>query len=307
MDTEEVKKMPGSENESVRYEADEKFNLFAVYSLLILAGEHWRELKEQKEGLFYSQVWKNLQEEKVESFGEAIDLAEKQLAASPQLEGIGSRKNVVTSSVEHFLETREGLFRSAFLPFLEGAVLAGLRTGLLVNSWWRLANYGFSVEPYNAKGESAAFPYRSVSDMKKKDADAFRELVEDLYCILGTIGASYHIREIKEKGIPLFLPEIRGINNPPFQPYPKDGFKDEEIAYQHSITLVEELYQDWEFDIELYLPFLVFRFEEALYYALKYPGNEYQDYLRSLNLREDWNSNFLDAEYQYETVMGEGK
>ena len=307
MNTEEVKKMPGSENESVRYEADDRFNTFAIYSLLILAREHYRELKEQKEGLFYAQVWKNLQEGKAEAFGEAVDLAEKQLAVSPQLEGIGSRKGVVTSSVEHFLETREGLFRSALLPFLEGAILAGLRTGLLVNSWWRLANYGFSVEPYNAKGERVAFPYRSVSDMKKKDRDAFRELVEDYYCLLGTTGGSYHIREIEEKGIPLFLPEVRGRIDASFQPYPKDGFKDEEIALQHSITLVEELYLDWEFDIELYLPFLVFRFEEALYYALKYPGNEYQDYIRSLDLRKDWNSNFLDAEYQYETVMGEGK
>ena len=165
-------------------------------------------------------------------------------------------------------------------------------------------NYGFSVEPYDKDGKEVAFPYSSVSAMKKKDGKAFRLLVLDYYAELETTGSVYHAREAWREE------DENGKLDLSFRPYPKDGFTAEEIASQHSYKgeepiKPEELYESWEWDIELYLPFLVYRFEESLYFALKYPGNEYKRHIESLNFREDWDNNYGETEYSYGKIFGE--
>lgn len=299
-------------NEPVINEGEDKRHIYALYSWLIQTEEHTREIETRKEGRLFLNVQKALQEGKAESLSEAVDYVRKnmdggiykQLADSPE-EAITTLFDVVETSVEHFLNTREESFRSAFLPYVEGVLLAGLRAGILVNSWWRLANYGFSVEPYDKDGEKVAFPYRSVSEMKKKDKDAFLLLAVDYFSELETVGSMYHVRERwREQG-------ESGEVDFSFRPYPKDGFTAEEIASRYPAgedeepITVDELYESWEWDIELYVPFLVYRFEEALYYALKYPGNEYKRHIASLNVREDWDANYGETEYSYGKIFGE--
>ena len=302
-------------NESVRNEGEDKLTAYTLYAFLILQEEHSRELESQVEGRVYVLAQKALKETEAESLPEALEHVKKDVLGgaiykrySDTPEGaIGTLEKVVYSSSKHFLDTRADAFRLAFLPYVEAVLLAGLRSGILVNSWWRLVNYGFSVEPYTdktPKDKLEAFPYRSLSEMKKKDRDAFRELAEDYFSELESTGGFLHALESMRE------PDEAGKVDYSFRPYPKDGFTAEEIARQHSYKeeeelKVEELYNSWEFDIELYLPFLVFRFEEALYYAMKYPGKEYLDYIKSLNVREDWDENYGETEYSYGGIFGE--
>ena len=298
-------------NEPVTNVGEDKENVYFLYSFLIQTEEHARDIQTRKEGYFIRQVEKALQEGKAESLSEACDFVQKnmegavykELADSPE-GAIRTLKDVVEPLGRHFLDTREESFCRAFLPYVEGVLLAGLRAGILVNSWWRLVNYGFSVEPFDKDGKEVAFPYRSVSDMKKrKDRDAFRLLVEDYYSELETTGSWYHAREKWRKE------DENGEVDLSFRPYPKDGFTAEEIASQHSTKDepidVDALYESWEWDVELFLPFLIFRFVESLYYALKYPGDEYKRYIESLNVREDWDGNYGETDYSYGKIFGE--
>lgn len=296
-------------NEPVTPTREERENTYLFYCLLIRQGEISSELSKVKEGRFCQLIQKALQEKKAETLSEAVDYVKagleggvyKELADTHE-EAMGTLWEVFVSPSRHFLDTREESFRLAFSPYVEGVLLAGLRAGILVNTWWRLANYGFSVEPYNKGGERVAFPYRSVSEMKKKDRDAFRLLEEDFYSELELLGSSFHITEPKRE------PGKDGEVDFSFRPYPKEGFTAEEIAERYSQEepiQADELYESWEWDIELFLPFLVNRFEESLYYALKYPGNEYKRHIESLNVREDWDAHYGETEYSYGKIFGE--
>lgn len=299
-------------NESVRNEGEDLLNVYTLYAFIILQEEHSRELRSQTEGRVYKLVQNAIQEGKAETVSDAIDYIEKEqgdalykpLADSPD-GALGTLQRVVLSSSRHFLDTRADSFRLAFLPYVEEVLLAGLRSGILLCSWWRLVNYGFSVEPYDDKADEVAlFPYRSISEMPRKDREAFRLLAEDYFSELESLGGVYHVLEGWRE------PDEEGRVDYSFRPYPKDGFLAEEIARQHSYKgeealTVEELYKSWEYETELYIPFLVFRFDEALYYAMKYPGREYLDYVHSLNAREDWDENYGDTEYSYDKIFGE--
>ena len=298
-------------NEPVINEGEDKRNVYGLYSFIIQTEEHARDIETRKEGRLFLNVQKALQEGKAESFSEAVEYVQRNMEGglykhygdSPE-ETVRTIKDVVETSVDNYLNTREESFRLAFLPYVEGVLLAGLKAGILVNSWWRLVNYGFSVEPYDKDGKEVAFPYSSVSAMKKKDGEAFRLLVLDYYAELETTGSVYHAREAWREE------DENGKLDLSFRPYPKDGFTAEEIASQHSYKgeepiKPEELYESWEWDIELYLPFLVYRFEESLYFALKYPGNEYKRHIESLNVREDWDNNYGETEYSYGKIFGE--
>ena len=300
-------------NESVRNEGEDKLNAYTLYAFLILQEEHSRELESQVEGRVYVLAQKALKETEAESLPEALEHVKKDVLGgaiykrySDTPEGaIGTLEKVVYSSSKHFLDTREESFRLAFLPYIEEVLLAGLRSGILLCSWWRLVNYGFSVEPYDDNSDEVAlFPYRSLSEMTKKDRDALRELALDYYSELESCGGYYHAIESFRK------PDEEGRVDYSFRPYPKDGFTAEEIARQHSYKdeeelPVEELYKSWEYETELYLPFLAYRFDEALYYAMTYPGKEYLDYIKSLNVREDWDENYGETEYSYGKIYGE--
>lgn len=300
-------------NESVRNEGEDKLNAYTLYAFLILQEEHSRELESQAEGRVYILAQKAVEETGAESLPEALEKVLKDVRDgalykrySETPEGaLGTLEKVVYSSSQHFLDTREESFRLAFLPYIEEVLLAGLRSGILLCSWWRLVNYGFSVEPYDdSSDEVALFPYRSLSEMKKKDREALRELALDYYSELESGGSCYHALEGMRKA------DEDGKIDYSFHPYPKDGYLAEEIARQHSYKdeeelPVEELYKSWEYETELYLPFLVYRFDEALYYAMKYPGKEYLDYIRGLDVREDWDGNYGETEYSYDKIFGE--
>ncbi len=294
-------------NEPVKNEREDKENVYFLYSFLIKAEENVQDIKTLREGRFIQKVDKALQEGKADYLSEAVDFVKKELegavykglADSPE-EAMEALKGVLEPSGRHYLDTREESFCRAFLPYVEGVLLAGLRAGILPLSWWRLVNYGFSVEPFDKEGKEVAFPYRSVSDMKKKkDRDAFRLLVEDYYSELETTGSWYHARGGRREGEEDYS----------FRPYPKDGFTAEEIASQNSTKDepidVDALYESWEWELELFLPFLIFRFEESLYYALKYPGDEYKRHIESLNVREDWDGNYGETDYSYGQIFGE--
>lgn len=279
-----------NENESVVSSREDKIDSYAFYSLVINATENAKELEALKEGKVHKKVREKLKSGKYKGEKEALlSLLEEYEKApiyaksgynSPE-EAIDSLKSVVFGKAASFVDTREPLLCSAILPYIEELLLAGMRAKICICTWWRAVNYGFSIEPYNDKKKPTKhedgeyydivdLPYRSLNDMSETDRKAFKRTALDMYYELETLASYYHASE-KMRPTKYESEEV----DLSFKPYPIDGFKASELAEQHEVTR-DELYESWEFEIELYFPFLVYRFDEAVYYALKYKGNEYR-------------------------------
>lgn len=289
------------ENESVVPTREDSISSFSVYSLLVNPDEYGQELSELADARRYRKVLATVKGGNFETsraFREALSVAlsEEDTPLYKRFgdtleEAVAKITRLLEGKAENFLDTREASFRSAFLPYLESVLLAGMRAKILVNTWWRLVNYGFSVQPYDDSEEPGEagyklsdFPYVSVSEMPEKDKEAFRQVTLDVYYVMTDICTLFHTTE-----------KAREDEDYSFRPYPKEGYTASELARKWEYENEDELYESWEHDTELYLGFALFRLDEALYYAFKYKGGEYKEYLSSLNVAEDWNENYQEA------------
>lgn len=179
-----------------------------------------------------------------------------------------------------FVEIREPLLRSALLTYIEPIILAAMREGILRYTWLKMCSYGFSIEP-TKEGEPNAFPYMSVEAMTENDSRAFRLTVEEIYylAIISTIWETVR-RANRDKAEPLF------------KIYPKDGYRTAEPS------------ESWEGEVVKLLPIVRHRIDEAAYYAIRYIGKEYKQYIDSLNVAEDYDYN--RGKGKYNEVMKEG-
>ena len=224
----------------------------------------------------------------------------------------------IFEKAEYFVDMREPAICKYMLPYISDMLIAGMRAKYLVACWIRANLYGFSVEPFAWKEgktygreEAVDFPYRSVSDMPKKDKEAFEKLVLDVYRIIQRTSFDYLYHEL---GKPASSSELSAVQNGEpaiaFKPYPKDGLEKAKYldflkdTWQYEGKTDEEILDDnlqyWYGEIAYYLPVLIHRYDEAIYYALKYVGDEYKDYLASLNVEEDWNA---VSELKYNDIM----
>lgn len=319
MNNKQILKREDSENESVLNTHDGLVDLFIGYYLLLGQEDTVADLRRArvaKELNIINRLLSSRKNIRISDLKEAVALTTYG-EDTPLWERFGDTPKAVsqvidsslTERAEDFIESRYPLLCSAFLNYLEPMLLVGMRTGVLQNSWWRASNYGFSVEPYTVKEEEStpnAFPYTSVEDMTEADKRAFLWTVEDtLHSIMGRTLISTLFKQIvgdEEDG----EAEEDGRE---IKPYPEQGYKAEEIARRASdkdnVIQPSELYDSWEWDIELYLPVIINRLDEAIYYAIKYRGAEYKDYIQSLNVEKDYNLNLGNFE-EYNKAMKEG-
>lgn len=289
------------ENESVVPTREDSVASFSVYSLFVNPDDYGQDLQAIVEARRYRKILATVKGGNFETpreLREALSVALSEEGA-PLYTRFGDTLEEATEKVsrlleskaESFLDTREASFRSAFLPYVEALLLVGMRAKILVNTWWRLVNYGFSVQPYDDSVEPGEagytvsdFPYVSVSDMPEKDKEAFRQVTLDVYYTMLDVCTYFHTTE-----------KAREDEDYSFRPYPKEGYTASELARKWEYESTDKLYETWEHEPELYLGFALFRLDEALYYAFKYRGSEYKDYLSSLNVAEDWNEAFQEA------------
>lgn len=223
---------------------------------------------------------------------------------------------VAKEKARQFMSGREERLRSVFCTeYLAPMLLGGMRGGWLVNTWWRATCYGFSVNPWDTDertGENKynAFPYRSLDEMTDNDRRAFLWTVEDTYYEAESTNAIELVEAYFKEGEGVYFANREEGADARFKCYSKDGYSAEEIARRHSTKdeprTVDDIYASWEYDMELYFPRAIYRQGEALYYAFKYSGTEYLDYIRSLNLEEDFDYGTTDERNLYRNIMKEG-
>lgn len=320
------------ENESVENTREDRYNIYSLYALMICSEDIEKALDEQKEGYFSKKLKELLETGAYKSVSDAMDaLYKSQEGAIYKRYGdtpdavLDTYKGTLDDIANRYLDSREPALRAAFLPYIQKALIASFRAGISVITWWRMVNYGFSVEPYDEDKEPteldkqsgekyykiAAFPYRTVDEMPKKDKVAFEKVARDVYDSIESTAIDFHITERKGELVK------RGASEEVyFLPYPIDGFSKEEIADYHKRADKEnevedwesEIYSSWEYEAELYLPFVISRLDYAIYYALKYKGDEYKEYIKDLDVVKDWNNNYEGGEYngaslEYNEIM----
>lgn len=312
MDNKQILNREDSENESVLYNEEELLDFFFGYFLIYDMPAIISELNTAKDAHGLNFIQKNYTPEKkvrdVRLTYEQGITKVWQLYADSQEEASEIVNRPPLRRAEEFITNRYPSFYSYFLGYLEPLVLVGMRGGWLIGTWWRAVNYGFSVTPTTEDEEEKpnAFPYLNVEDMTEGDRRAFRWTVEDVFFNIIGLSLSFYAKarteDLKEKEYTAFE------TGTPLPPYPAEGLTKEELIKRHSTdsdTLTEkELFQSWLYEVELYLPIAVHRLDEALYYATKYSGAEYKEYIKSLNVEEDFNFNRGAGEYK--KVMTEG-
>lgn len=310
------------ENESVEHTREELENIFHLYALFICSEDINNKLETAREDNFYKCLSRELESGKYSSVSEAADAViesrkdaiYKRLGDTPEA-AISTYKGIIGDIAIRFLDSREPVLRAAFLPYIQKVLIASWRAKISIFTWWRAVNYGLSVEPYDDSKEPteldeqsgekyykiAAFPYRTVDEMPKKDKEAFEKVARDVYEEILSHACIFHCWERKDEL------EQRGADKDTFYlPYPIDGYSYSEIAAFHKRDDKEhevedwekEIYESWEYEAELYLPFLISRLDEAIYYAMKYKGDEYKEYLKYLDVAKDWNSHYGEDEYE---------
>ena len=234
------------------------------------------------------------------------------------------------NAVKSFITTREPELCKTFCKeYLAPLILIGMRGYILTGMWWRAVWYGFSVEPYTKvrkEGEKVtynAFPYRSIKEMTEEDRRAFLWVVEDAYYTNVTL-CSMRQREYmrcpcsNKDGDFSYLSKMTDeeFKQQPdlFVPYPEEGYLEEKIVelysqmhkYDKDIT-VEDIRPDWTFELERFFSAAIHAQDKALYYAMKFSGTEYLDYIRSLDAVEDYKYHTDGVEgYDYDEIMKEG-
>lgn len=288
--------VPGTEVESEEF-TEEEFIMHAMsYAYVINAKENESDAQERAEGKIAIALRELLSTGKYESKKDALlELVKRFEQEKTEYDSCTKTRRELLPAfnrAEHFLSSRELILRKAFLPYLEAMLIAGLKAKKITHVWTRASFYGFSSEPFDwSKGERffredmKDFPYSSMKEMKEKDREAFEKVATDVYYSLFFSGAC---RQIKK---------TRTTEGVPFIPSPKEGYSFQELADLHrdgeedtrtDEQIVEDLYQYWDTETDALLPILLFRLEEAIYYALKFHGDEYKKYLESLNVAEDF-------------------
>lgn len=313
----EVKYVKGTDLESVEPTYAEKIINYTCFCLTRVGAEGYNDTEELKAGNIFKRLNAIMEKGELDSMDEAYERFKRQTKDAPLFEKWGYSSvdellernfKVFFDKAEGFVATREENFNRAILPYIQDMLIAGMRAKLLACVWIRLEGYGFSVSPFAwEKGKSYVredlkdFPYKSVSEMPEKDRKAFESLSLDVLYEISSHVVSYGCTRKAKRKDP-GEPESEILLG---EPYPKEGLEEAELVALHRYEdnkdasddeIYSSLFDSWETEPELYLPILYNRYDEALYYALKYSGNEYKRYIESLNVEADWNAGLWNCE-----------
>ena len=283
-----------------------RVQLYATLLFILNEDKYYAERQQAREGYYAGRLLQIMQGGKVKEAKEAIRIIEAEDEASPVYKlyadtpegAMGVFEATYFAPGEHFVATREPAVRKAYSKYIASILLVGMRGRQLIGTWYRLADWGFSVLPYNDNDEEIAFPYKSYEEMEGTDKEAFDMLVEEYFSLCEI---ALYARMRLNKPVP--ASEDFKLHYPT---YPMALQEIEDILQDYESLTEDALTEGWDGEIYLYLPMLISRFGDTMYYALKYTGSEYKDYVNSLNVAEDWDKIYEDyPEAQYAKIMEE--
>lgn len=188
----------------------------------------------------------------------------------------------IFKGVDRHLSVREPMLREAILPYIEEAVAAAMGAGLAPHFWALAADRGLEDGIYFKDGK---WLYTAPKDLSEGNRKALRETAEEIYdTVLFFLGCrnKEKTRDFVEAAI---LDE-----KVDFKPYPLDGGGRDDLASLVGEEFIEHLPSNEDGDLFFFIPFVVHRIDEAVYYSLAYTGDEYLQYIQSLSVEKDWDT-----------------
>lgn len=201
----------------------------------------------------------------------------------------------IVSNYEKYMDTRKPKLRSLFLKYLTDVLLAGLNTTGYIYAlvWYEAMEYGFTP------GELGNFPYKTLEDMPEKDRTAFEKTVEDVFSAVGLTASSYLLSE-KIRYEKEHEDEDEEYK---YSPYPDEGLSREELERYYQYKSTDELRGDGSYELQVFAPFVIAHFLQAMKLAIQYPGKEYEEYIQSLDGAEDFRTFWTQyGDERYENI-----
>lgn len=206
---------------------------------------------------------------------------------------------------EEYLAHKEPKIREAFIPYIEEAICMADALSIGEPLYYYRIKYGWNDEGFQKrykKGEG--YEYRSPEELSETDREALRYAALQIYYIaediLGEarrdVGRSALIAGFKGKIDSTTISE-ETFNKfcRTYTPYPFNGLSKEDIEeyfrkssakYFEGVDSIVD-YNGWAC-VEYYFPYLLHRLDYSIYLAFRYSGEEYREYLNTLDFRSDF-------------------
>lgn len=209
-------------------------------------------------------------------------------------------RDFLTGKAEIFFNVREPRIKEQLLPYIEKNILLQWANGIGVWLWGRASNYGLSYD------WERAFYYHSLDSLSKEDREVLKQLASDVYEIALDELDTYRTDtaynpdrlDVRKDEYELCLKfwsslldddghEWESFKEYPFEtPTIEEYRKRDKEAPEGEEEL--EKYLGWPYDVIFNLSHVLNRLDKAIYLAFQYSGEEYLDFLKSLNVEEDW-------------------
>jgi len=197
---------------------------------------------------------------------------------------------------EEYLAHKEPHVQEAFIPYIEEAILLMDTLGIGEPLYYYRDKYGWNDKAFQERYvEGKGYRYVAKEDLSEQDRKALYYAALQIYYIVeDTLG---YARLKYTKGIDID-PEKneRPDNFSIYYPYPFNGFSREFINERFREKRAEDFkevedvvdFNRWACT-EYYLPYLIHRMDYAIYLAFRYEGEEYREYLSTLDFKSDFN------------------
>lgn len=234
---------------------------------------------------------------------------------------------------EEYLAHKEPHVQEAFIPYIEEAILLMDTLGIGEPLYYYRYKYGWNDKAFQERFiEGKGYGYVAKEELSEQDRKALYYAALQIYYmaedILGearnrfaidgfgrkrTGKKAYESRIVRriekmkeEEGdthVPIEIERDWSIYYPyPFNGRPKEDIEDSFIAnrpedFKYGDNIVD--FNRWACT-EYYLPYMLHRLDYAIYLAFRYEGEEYREYLSTLDFKSDF-----DKFYEGETKNGE--
>lgn len=206
---------------------------------------------------------------------------------------------------EEYLAHKEPKIREAFIPYIEEAICMADALSIGEPLYDYRIKYGWNDEGFQKrykKGEG--YEYRSPEELSETDREALRYAALQIYYIAEDILGEARRRVGRNALIAGFKGKIDSATISEetynkfcrtYTPYPFNGLSKEDIEegfrkfrakdFEGVDSIVD--YNCWAC-VEYYFPYLLHRLDYSIYLAFRYSGEEYREYLNTLDFRSDF-------------------
>ena len=243
-----------------------------------------------------------------QTFFDKLHITKEDLEEGKDFEFFSVMMAEATGRAEEYLAHKEPKVREAFIPYIEEAICMADALSIGEPLYDYRIKYGWNDEGFQKRyKEGEGYEYRSPEELSETDREALRYAALQIYYIAEDILGEARRSLRRFALISGFKDELEAAKDPDaktkiydrmkktYIPYPFKGLSKEDIEegfrkdrakdFEGVDSIVD--YNCWAC-VEYYFPYLLHRLDYSIYLAFRYSGEEYREYLNTLDFRSDF-------------------